>query len=46
MSWLAIDKLSLPLTICFAALVLRESVSWQTWAGVALMAIGAVLARS
>jgi bacterial/archaeal transporter family protein len=46
-SWVApIDKLSLPLTICFAALVLRESVSWQTWAGVALMAIGALLARS
>ena len=38
-----IDKLSLPLTIVLAALVLRESVGVRLVIGVALMTIGAVL---
>jgi transporter family protein len=46
-SWVApIDKLSLPLTIVLAALVLHESISWRTATGVALMAAGAMLTRS
>ena len=38
-----IDKLSLPLTILLAALLLHESVGWRLGLGVALMTIGAVL---
>ena len=38
-----VDKLSLPLTILLASLVLRESVTVQQLAGVALMVIGALL---
>ncbi len=38
-----IDKLSLPLTIVFAALVLGEPISWRLGAGVALMTAGALL---
>jgi transporter family protein len=41
-----IDKLSLPLTIVLAALWLGESIGWRTSAGVALMAIGALLTVS
>ena len=40
-----IDKLSLPITVALAALVLREPVSWHTGIGVALMTAGALLAR-
>ena len=36
-----IDKLSLPLTIIFAAFWLREPVNWQIAVGVALMTAGA-----
>ena len=46
-SWVApIDKLSLPFTIVLAALLLRESLTWQIAAGVALMAVGALLTRA
>jgi transporter family protein len=46
-SWVApIDKLSLPLTVFLAAVFLREAVSWQAYAGVALMVIGALLTRA
>jgi transporter family protein len=38
-----IDKLSLPLTIVFAMLLLRESVSLYSAVGVALMMVGALL---
>ena len=38
-----IDKLSLPLTVFFAALLLGEAVSWKVWVGVLLMAAGALL---
>jgi transporter family protein len=38
-----IDKLSLPLAIVLAAVVLHESISWRLAAGVALMTIGALL---
>ena len=38
-----IDKLSLPLTVVFAALVLGEPVGWRLGAGVALMTAGALL---
>jgi transporter family protein len=38
-----IDKLSLPLTIVLAAVVLGESISWKVAAGVALMTLGALL---
>jgi transporter family protein len=41
-----IDKLSLPLTIVLAALLLGESVSWRVAAGVSLMTIGALLTRT
>jgi bacterial/archaeal transporter family protein len=41
-----IDKLSLPITVALAALVLREPVSWRTAIGVALMTLGALLTRS
>jgi bacterial/archaeal transporter family protein len=41
-----IDKLSLPLTIVLAALVLGEDVGWKTAVGVALMTIGALLTIS
>jgi len=46
-SWVApIDKLSLPFTIVLAALLLREPLTWQIAAGVALMAVGALLTRA
>jgi transporter family protein len=38
-----IDKLSLPLTIVLAAVVLGEAITWRLAAGVALMTIGAFL---
>jgi bacterial/archaeal transporter family protein len=38
-----IDKLSLPLTIVLAAVILGESISWKVAVGVALMAIGGLL---
>lgn len=38
-----IDKLSLPMTIVLAALVLGEAVGWRLAAGVALMTAGALL---
>jgi transporter family protein len=38
-----IDKLSLPLIIVFAALVLGEPIGWRLGAGVALMTLGALL---
>lgn len=38
-----IDKLSLPLTVVLAALVLGEPVNGRAWLGVALMGIGAAL---
>jgi transporter family protein len=41
-----IDKLSLPLTIVLAALVLGESIGWRVAAGVALMTLGALLTIS
>jgi bacterial/archaeal transporter family protein len=43
-SWVApIDKLSLPLAVGLAVLILKEPVSWQTMAGVLLMVVGALL---
>ena len=46
-SWVApLDKLSLPLTIALAAVVLGETVSWRSAVGVALMVIGALLTRT
>jgi transporter family protein len=41
-----IDKLSLPLTIVLAALLLGEPVGWRMAAGAALMTIGAMLTIS
>jgi bacterial/archaeal transporter family protein len=41
-----LDKLSLPLTIVLAALVLGESIGWRVAAGVALMTLGALLTIS
>lgn len=41
-----IDKLSLPLTIVLAALVLGEAIGWKVAVGVALMTIGALLTIS
>jgi transporter family protein len=41
-----IDKLSLPLTIVLAALVLGEAVGWKVAVGVTLMTIGALLTIS
>ena len=38
-----IDKLSLPLTIILAAVVLREPIGWKVAVGVALMTAGALL---
>ena len=38
-----IDKLSLPLTVLLAALILSEKVSWTVGAGVALMTLGALV---
>ena len=38
-----IDKLSLPLTVLLAALLLGETVSWKVWVGVLLMTGGALL---
>jgi transporter family protein len=38
-----VDKLSLPLTVVFAALLLGESVGWKVWVGVLLMTVGALL---
>jgi transporter family protein len=39
-----LDKLSLPLTVVLAALVLGESLTWKSGLGVALMVVGAVVA--
>jgi transporter family protein len=41
-----IDKLSLAFTLMLAAVWLREPVTWQSWAGVALMVLGALVTRS
>jgi transporter family protein len=41
-----IDKLSLPLTIMLAAIVLGESIGWRVGVGVALMTAGALLTIS
>jgi transporter family protein len=41
-----IDKLSLPLAIILAALVLHESLSWKLAVGVTLMTVGALLTIS
>jgi transporter family protein len=38
-----IDKLSLPITIVLAALLLKESIGWKTLVGTGLMTIGALL---
>ena len=38
-----IDKLSLPLAIILAAVVLNESMTWRLVVGVALMTIGALI---
>ncbi len=38
-----IDKLSLPLTVLFASLLLGEAVGWKVWAGALLMTLGALL---
>ena len=38
-----IDKLSLPLTVAFAAFFLDEPLSWRLVLGVTLMAAGALL---
>jgi bacterial/archaeal transporter family protein len=38
-----IDKLSLPLTIILASLVLGEAVGWRLGLGVVLMTVGAIL---
>ena len=38
-----IDKLSLPLTIVLAAVVLGESITWKVGVGVAMMTAGALL---
>ena len=38
-----IDKLSLPLTVILAAVVLGESITWKTGVGVAMMTAGALL---
>jgi len=38
-----IDKLSLPLTIVLAMLLLGESMTWRLGIGVALMTVGAIL---
>ena len=38
-----IDKLSLPLTIILAALLLREPVNWQVALGVAMMTLGGLV---
>jgi bacterial/archaeal transporter family protein len=41
-----IDKLSLPLTITLAAVVLGEPLSWKLAGGVTLMVLGAILTLS
>lgn len=38
-----IDKLSLPLTVLLAALLLGETVNWKVWVGALLMTAGALL---
>jgi transporter family protein len=38
-----VDKLSLPLTVLLAALLLGETVSWKVWVGALLMTAGALL---
>lgn len=44
-SWVApIDKLSLPITVLLAALLLGEALSWRMALGVALMVAGAIIA--
>jgi transporter family protein len=46
-SWVApIDKLSLPITVILAAILLGETMTWRMAAGVVLMVLGAlVIAR-
>lgn len=39
-----IDKLSLPITVLLAALILGESLSWRMALGVTLMVAGAIIA--
>ncbi len=41
-----IDKLSLPLTILLAGVLLGEPISWKVAAGVALMTAGALLTQA
>jgi transporter family protein len=41
-----IDKLSLPMTIVLAAVVLREPLTWRVVIGVAVMTVGALLTLS
>jgi transporter family protein len=41
-----IDKLSLPLTILMAALLLGEPIGWRVTVGAALMTVGALLTIS
>jgi transporter family protein len=41
-----IDKLSLPLTVLLAALLLGESVGWKVWLGALLMTLGALITIS
>ncbi len=38
-----IDKLSLPITVVLAAVLLHESIGWKTVVGVSLMTLGALL---
>lgn len=46
-SWVApIDKLSLPLTVLLAVLLLGESMTWRAALGVAMMVAGALLTRA
>lgn len=43
-SWVApVDKLSLPITVVLAALLLGEAVTWRTGIGLMLMVAGAIL---
>lgn len=46
-SWVApIDKLSLPLTVILAVLLLGESISWRAALGILMMVAGALLTRA
>jgi transporter family protein len=40
----AVDKLSLPLTLVLAALLLGEPMGWRVATGLAVMAVGAIIA--